>query len=188
MIGLCVNCAFGASEVGQWPTKYFTLHQSHPHAAVIGFRMSGSDSWVTGNRPKTGVYGEHLLWPEVAEAILPFLDGRSVFPLSRTGAFWYRTHSSNPQAGFARWWGRLVVRAQKRHPGLPNYPFGSLRDTLPDSIRNEIGGEIASLCLHHGSATSDDLLNLYTTLPFRRLFEATEALRKRFLPLLTVLQ
>ena len=186
---MCVSCAFGASEVGQWPTKLFTLHASHPHAAVIGFRTSENDSWITGNRPKTGVYGEHLLWPEVAEAILPFLDGRPVFPVTRTGGPRYRTHSSNPQTEFTQWEAGLVAKAKKKHPDLPRYPFGSLRDTFPDIIRGEIpgGGEIASLCLHHGSTTHDDLLNLYTKLPFRRLFEATEVLRESFLPLLGML-
>ena len=190
LIALCVNCAFGASEVGQWSTKLFTLHKSHPHATAIGFRTSDKHSWITGNRPKTGVYGEHLLWPEVAEAISPFLDGRSVFPVTKTGSRWYRTHSSNPQAKFNGWWAKLVTRAKKKHPDMPKYPFGSLRDTFPDIIRNEIqgGGELASLCLHHGSTTNDDLLNLYTKLPFRRLFEATEVLREKFLPMLRLLK
>ena len=190
LIAVCVNCAFGASEVGQWPTRLYSLHKAHPHATGIGFRSSGDDSWITGKRPKTGVYGEHLLWPEVANALVPFLDGRPVLPLSRTREPWYRTHSSNPQTSFARWRGRLVEKARKTHPDLPKYPFGGLRDTLPDVIRNVMpgGGEIASLCLHHGSTTDDDLLNLYTKLPFRRLFEATEELRSRFMPLLKLLE
>ena len=91
LIAVCVNCAFGASEVGQWPTRLYSLHKAHPHATGIGFRSSGDDSWITGKRPKTGVYGEHLLWPEVANALVPFLDGRQVLPLSRTGKPWYRT-------------------------------------------------------------------------------------------------
>lgn len=189
LIALCVNCAFGASEVGQWSTKLYVIRKAHPHAATIGFRSSDTDSWITGKRPKTGVYGEHLLWPEVAEAILPFLDGRPVLPVTKKGSLWYRTHSSNPQTAFGRWWSRLVVKAKRKNPDLPEYPFGSLRDTFPDVIRSEIkgGGEIASLCLHHGSTTNDDLLNLYTKLPFRRLFEATEELREKLLPLLQAL-
>ncbi len=30
LVAVCVNCAFGASEVGQWPTNLFTLHKTHP--------------------------------------------------------------------------------------------------------------------------------------------------------------
>lgn len=78
LIAVCVNCVFGAAEIGQWPTKKFSLYNAHPHADKVGIDTTDEDSWVVGPRPKTGVYGEHWLWPQVAKAVLPFLDGRAV--------------------------------------------------------------------------------------------------------------
>ena len=85
LIAVCVNCAFGASEVGQWSTKLYSIHKSHPHADKVGINSTDDDSWIVGPRPKTGVYGEHLLWPEVADAVAVFLDGRTVLPITNRG-------------------------------------------------------------------------------------------------------
>ena len=188
MICLCVNCAFGQSEVGQWPTKKIQLNLSHPHAEKIGIKTSDEDSWIVGPRPKTQVYGEHLLWVEVAEAIRPFLDGREVLPITRTKKWWYRKNSKNPQSKFTRWWGDLIKRVQKTDPDFPHLPFGSLRDLLPDIIRNRYTGDVASLALQHGSYGEDDLLKCYANSPYRQLFEATRELHSHFKPMLDVLK
>jgi hypothetical protein len=185
LIGLCVNCAFGASEVGRWSTELYAINQAHPHAHRIGIASTDADSWVTGNRPKTGVYGEHLLWREVAQAVAPFLDGREVLPITRTGSPWYKTHASNPQTKFTRWWSDLTARVQRKHDkAFPHLPFGSLRDTLPDVLRRNYSDDVASLCLQHGKIGDDDLLNSYANLPFRRLFDATRELADHFRPML----
>lgn len=184
LLGACVNCAFGASEVGQWKTGLYSIHKAHPHAAKVGIETTDADSWVVGRRPKTGVYGEHLLWPEVAEAVAPFLDGRPVLPITKCDTAWYRTHSSNPQSRFTRWWNALIASVKKHHPDFPRLPFGSLRDILPNTLRREYSDEIASLCLQHGQISGDDLLKCYANLPFKKLFDATRALEQEFRPFL----
>jgi hypothetical protein len=50
IIAVCVNCAFGQSEIGQWQTRLIALNQEHPHAAKIGWETSKEDSWVVGPR------------------------------------------------------------------------------------------------------------------------------------------
>jgi hypothetical protein len=184
LIGVCVNCAFGQSEVGQWPTSRILLNTPHPHSEKIGIATSEADSWFAGPRPKNGIYGEHLLWSEVAEAVRPFLDGREVLPVTRSGAWWYRRHSKNPQTEFTNWWTDLIARARERNPDLPYFPFGTLRDILPDIIRNRYSDDVASLALQHGSLGEDQLLKCYANLPFRKLFDATRELRTHFRPML----
>ena len=169
VIAVSVNCGFGASEIGKWPTKKYVLFTAHPHAVKVGITSTDADSWIVGNRPKTGVYGEHWLWPEVARAVVPFLDGRPFLPMTGNNTPWYRTYSNNPQSKFAKWWRTLLDRATKHHEDLPRLPFGSLRDLLPDILRREYSDEIASMCLQHGSIGDDDLLKCYANVPFRKL-------------------
>ena len=187
-LGVCVNCAFGASEVGQWSTKEYHLFAQHPHAAALGMESTDADSWIVGKRPKTGIYGEHLLWEEVARAVQPFLDGREVLPVTARKLPWYRPHAKNAQSTFGNWWRSLVGRVQKAEPSFPWLPFGSLRDLLPNMLRREYSDEIASLALQHGKLSSDDLLDSYANLPYAKLFHATRELRTMFKPFLDALQ
>ena len=180
LVGLCVNCAFGASEVGQWSTSNYQLHMAHPHADKVGFPSTQADSWVVGPRPKTGVYGEHLLWPQVADAIEPFLDGRPFLPMTRNGQPWWKAHSANPQTSFANWWNRLLDRVQETDQNFPRLPFGSLRDLLPNLLRAEYSDEVAQLALQHGKNKTDDLLDCYANIPYRKLFEATREMEPKF--------
>jgi hypothetical protein len=187
LIGICVNCAFGASEVGQWSSSRYLIHKLHPHAKLLGIESTDHDSWVAGPRPKTAIYGEHLLWPEVADALAPFLDGRPVLPVTGRGTPWYRTHSSNPQTKFNRWWTALLDRVRKHHADFPRMPFGSLRDVLPNVLRRDFSDEVASICLQHGHIGEDQILKCYANVPFRKLFDASKQLEKTFRPLLDVL-
>ena len=187
LIGVCVNCAFGASEVGQWSTKLYLIHKSHPHADKVGITSTDADSWIVGPRPKTGVYGEHLLWANIADAVAPFLDGRALLPITNQGTPWYQTHRSNPQTTFQKWWSALLDRVEKKHTGFPRLPFGSLRDLLPDIIRREFSDDVASICLQHGEVGTDDLLKCYANVPFKKLFDATRQLAETFRPFLDAL-
>ncbi len=187
LIGVCANCAFGASEVGQWKTSGYHLFKSHPHAALVGIQSSDADSWIVGSRPKTGNYGEHLLWEEVAKAVQPFLAGREVLPVTGTGHPWYRSYSKNAQSHFQSWWEQLLDKVRMKHADIPKLPFGSLRDLLPNILAQEYPAEVASLCLQHGDWGDDDLLKCYANLPFKKLFEATRELRTMFEPFLDAL-
>jgi hypothetical protein len=189
MIGVCVNCAFGAAEVGQWRMSDYHLNAKHPHAAALGIISTDTDSWVVGKRPKTAIYGEHLLWEDVANAVRPFLDGRDVLPITvSTGKAWFQSDRGNGQTYFRRWWLELLDEVVAENPTFPCLPFGSLRDLLPDILRREYSDEVASLALQHGKTSNDDLLKCYTNLPFTKLFTATRELRTMFKPFLDALQ
>jgi len=188
LIGVCVNCAFGASEVGQMSTRGYSLSNAHPHADRLGITSTNKDSWIVGNRPKTGVYGEHLLWPTVADAVAPFLDGREVLPITSRGKPCYRPYSGNAQSSFSKWWSNLLDRVVKKHPDFPRLPFGSLRDLLPDLLRREFSDQIADMCLQHGDPKEHDLLKCYANVPFKKLFEATRQMEEMFRPFLDVLK
>jgi hypothetical protein len=101
---------------------------------------------------------------------------------------WYRTHSSNPQSKFNRWWSDLLKRVKKHNKGFPTLPFGSLRDLLPDILRREFSDDVASMCLQHGQIGEDELLKCYANVPFKKLFEATRQLEQMFRPLLDAIQ
>ena len=119
LIGVCVNCAFGQSEVGQWTTENYAIHTAHPHSKQVDYASTDADSWVFGFRPKTQVYGEHLLWDEVAQAVKPFLDGRPFLPMSQIGQPWFRVDSKNPQAKFGNVWDKLLNRVRKTPSWFP---------------------------------------------------------------------
>jgi hypothetical protein len=153
----------------------------------LGIKSTDDDSWVVGPRPKTRKYGEHWLWPAVADAVAQFLDGRPVLPLTGRRTPWYRTHTANPQSKFNRWWSALLDRVEKQHADFPRLPFGSLRDVLPNILRREFSGEVASMCLQHGELGEDELLKCYANVPFKKLFDATRQLESVFRPLLDVL-
>ena len=188
LLGVCVNCAFGASEVGQMSTRGYSLYNIHPHADRLGIKSTNKDSWIVGDRPKTGVYGEHLLWPAVADAVAPFLDGREVLPITAPGKPLYRPYSGNAQSSFSKWWSNLLDRVVKKHPDFPRLPFGSLRDLLPDILRREFSDQVADMCLQHGDPKEHDLLKCYANVPYKKLFEATRQLEEMFRPFLDVLK
>ena len=189
LIGLAVNTGFGAGEVGCLLTKNIHLYSAHPYADKLGIVSTDADSWVVGPRPsKTTVYSEHLLWSEVAAAVQPYMDGREVLPINRVGKPWYRPDSKNAQSGFGNWWSRIINNVVKDNPNFPKLPFGSLRDVLPNILRQKYGEEIASLCLHHVKSGQDDLINSYANKPYARLFSATRELHEMFKPMLTQIQ
>ena len=63
-IGL--NCAMGAAEMGRIVISDIALNERHPSADKLHFESTDSDSFLRFSRPKTGVFGEWLLWQPVA--------------------------------------------------------------------------------------------------------------------------
>jgi hypothetical protein len=188
IIATCVNCAFGQSEIGQWKTSRVVLKSKHPHAAKIDFESSDEDSWIVGPRPKTKLYGEHLLWPEVAKAIRPYLKDRSVLWITKTGKPIYKRHSKQPSSEIDNWWTGHIKKVQQKHSDLPSLPFGSLRDVLPNILTRDYGENVATLALQHKTFPEDKLLKCYANLPFKQLFKATKELHEKFKPMLTALE
>lgn len=72
---------------------------------------------------------------------------------------------------------------RKSEPDFRFLPFGTLRDTLPDTLRHLVGDEIATLSLAHGTPfAGDSLLECYDNKPFERLHKALRELRAHFAP------
>ncbi len=193
-IYLGLNCAMGAAELGRLTVGDIIFHEAHPFKKRLRFESSNADTFVRRFRPKTDVFGEWLLWSPVAE-FLPWGIERSqrigsqlVF-VSEEGSPLYMEESKNAQVGFANQWKDLLDRVTKSEPNFPRLPFGTLRDTLPDLLRQNYDGgdELASLCLAHGSPSkADTLLECYSNKPFGRLHNAIRDLFAYFKPLFEI--
>lgn len=183
-----LNCAMGAAELGRLEAGEVILGRRHEHAGRLNFVSTDSDSFIRMLRPKTGVFGEWLLWEETAAMVRWGLArarriGSDRLFVSDRGEPWYSDTSKNPQAKFANVWTRLLERVRKSHPDFPALPFGTLRDTLPDILRHHYSDELASLSLAHGNPfKADSLLECYGNKPFGRLHTALRELRSHFAP------
>jgi hypothetical protein len=185
---LGLNCAFRAAELGRIEIGDFTFSTPHPDAEQLQFTSTEADHFLKMLRPKTDVRGEWLLWPEVADMARWGIErakgiGSRVLFVRESGKPIYDEALENPQAGFANMWTRLLDRVRKSHRDFPRLPLGSLRDTLPNLLRQRYDDEIASLCLAHGSPSKEDLLlNDYANKPFGRLFKAQREVRDYYAP------
>lgn len=186
MLYLGLNCAMGAAEMGRLAAGDFLIGHRHEHADRLHFPSTPADSFVRFLRPKTGVFGEWLLWPETVVMVRWALErsrriGSDLLFLSEKGQPWYNTKATNAQYKFANAWTRLLDRVQKSDSGFRRLPFGTLRDTLPDLLRHRVGDDIASLSLAHGSPTNgDSLLECYGNRPYGRLHTALRDLHSDF--------
>jgi hypothetical protein len=128
------------------------------------------------------------LWPEVADAVRTLLqDGREVLAVTKTGKPMWMKDATHPQSQIDSRFNNLIARIRKTNSNFPKLPFGSLRDTLPDQLRNFFSDDLASLALQHQTYPQDKLLKCYANLPFAKLFKATQDLREHFRPMLDAL-
>ena len=172
---LGLNCAMGAAELGRLNIGDFELHTAHRHASQLGIKTTASDSWLRYFRPKTEVFGEWRLWPETVEMVEWAIDrsqkiGSELVFCRKSGKPLYDDDSAKPDAGFANMWSGC----QKRSKIDNLLPFGSLRDTLPNYLRQvyDGGSELASLCLTHGTPGIDRLIDCYANKPWGRVHTA----------------
>ena len=183
-----LNCAMGAAELGRLTAKDILLDHRHEYAERLHFESTDGDGFIRFLRPKTGVFGEWLLWPETARMVRRGLErsrriGSELLLVSDRGMPWYREHATNAQYHFANTWSRLLERVRKSEPEFPTLPFGTLRDTLPDLLRHRESDELASLCLAHGQPFhGDNLLECYGNRPYGRLHEALRRMHAPFAP------
>ncbi len=183
-----LNCAMGAAELGRLTSIDLLLGQAHDHAKKLYFDSTEADSFLRFLRPKTGVFGEWLLWEETVEMFRWGIERAAALKsdllfVSEQGKPLYRENTKNPHSNFSNAWTDLIKRVRKSEPGFRYLPFGTLRDTLPDTLRHRHGDEIATLSLAHGSPfAGDSLLECYGNKPFGRLHKALRELRSYFAP------
>ena len=194
---LGLNCGFGASEQGQWMLNQIYLNQPHPRADLIrrayGIEPDPHDSFIVGARPKNGVHGEWLLWPQTVEVLKWARDRRerignagpdSVLLVTERGRpFFRQTAGGNRAQSFSRRWCDLTSRIQADYPDFPHLSFGKLRKTASSLVRRFASGETARTFLCHGRPVpTDDLLDLYTHRPFDKVFQALRDLEAELAP------
>lgn len=198
----CLNCAHGAAEFGRVEWGDVFLRQGHPwHKQGLRIDTSSEDNWCGFLRPKSGVLGWWLLWPETVELLdwwrsettknlgrEPVSNDRVL--LTKEGTPLYRDESRNAQTGFANMWNRLLDRHEKFATEAEilahRLPFGTLRDQLP----NWLGGEqtkalVASVALCHGIPHEGDklLYKHYSNRPWKALFESQREFRDHLRPM-----
>ena len=190
IIGVCVNCAFGHRRSASGVRSSIRFTNLIPMRTKLGSRLRMPTPGLSVLDQRPACMGNTSFGLKLGMLVAPFLDGRTILPITNRGTAWYRTHCSNPQSKFNRWWSDLLERVVKatKQSDFPRYPFGSLRDLLPDILRREFSDEVASMCLQHGEIGEDDLLKCYANVPFKKLFEATRQLEQKFRPFLDVLK
>lgn len=190
---LGLNCGFGGAEQGTIHLQEVALFQPHPFADVLRYHTSPEDSFIKRVRLKTGVYGEHLLWPQTVEAIKWAIARRqkqgaatpdALLLLTDEGnSFFRRTEGNNPGRTFQNKWSGLTTRIQADYPEFPWLSFGKMRKTAGNLVRREADGEVAGIFLCHGKpVSSDELLDIYTNRPFGKVFDALRSLQQQLQP------
>jgi hypothetical protein len=187
LVGL--NCAMGAAEAGRLVMEDIHQSEAHPYGRQLGIASSKEDSWIRFLRPKTQVFGEWYIWPETLTILQWGMAraqkyGSDILFCSEKGKPLYRGNT-NPQQRFHNLWNHLVERVQKHERGFRYLPFGTLRDTIPNILRERLnGGEVlASMATAHGCPyKGDNLLDCYSNKPWARFHKALRKLHQHFKP------
>jgi hypothetical protein len=127
------------------------------------------------HRTKSAVYGEWQLWPQAVAAIDAVADNMKAGPYlfcKENGDRLIWLTDAGRCNKIAEAWNRLNARIQKDQPTFRALSFNKLRKTAAAAIRRIAGGEVASMLLCHGQATSDDQLEAYADRDFNALFDA----------------
>ena len=198
----CLNCSFGAAEIGRICWEDLFLHQQHPWKSQgLKVHSTAEDSWCGLLRPKTAVLGWWWLFPETVQLLgwwqgeIRTILGREPKPddriiLTSEGTSLYRDLSKNAQSGFNNLWTRLLKRAntslKSDEKQIRPLPFGTLRNQLSDWLGgDETNPVLGSLALAHGVPhKGDDLLyKHYANKPWAALFAAQHRWREHLQPM-----
>lgn len=198
----CLNCSFGAAEIGRTSWEDLFLHQQHPWTPQ-GLKVDSTkkDSWCGLLRPKTDVLGWWWLFPETVQLLdwwqgeittilgqEPESDNRIV--LTSEGTSLYRDLTKNAQSGFNNMWTRLLkcvnTSLKSDEKQIRSLPFGTLRNQLSDWLGGDQNNAVlGSLALAHGIPhKGDDLLyKHYANKPWAALFAAQRRWREHLQPM-----
>ena len=175
-IALALNCSFGDGEISTLAEQ--EINKTH----------------IKRVRHKTKVFGAWWLMPITREAIAyargskeangiqnPFL-----LVTSSGKPYCQPTKGNNKNGKIRNSWNRLLdrIRSIKEHKDFPRLSFGKLRKTSASWVRKLGGGELASIHICHGKATTDSLLDVYADRQFKRLFKVHKRLWKKLSDLL----
>lgn len=182
---LGLNCGFGRAEIASLLVGEVHLRKAHTprEQEVLGFVTTNQDSFIKRIRRKSGVYGEHLLFPLTVQAIEWVLESRSEFGecspsarliLNEKGVpLDQQTKGSNANQSIPNHFARLLQRIRDDGHEIRPLSFGKLRKTASDLIKRHSDGEIAGVFDCHGEPVkTDSLSDAYTNRPFGKVFLA----------------
>jgi hypothetical protein len=159
LMALALNCGFGIGEIG-------TLAKNEL-----------DNEYIKRLRWKSKVYGEWKLWPTTIHLLAKLrLNSTPWVLVTETEKQLIEPTKSNFRGAYIpNRWNYLLKRIRRDHPKFRNLSFNKLRKTAGDLIRQYSDGEIAGVFLCHGQAvSSDNLADVYTNRPFRKVFEAQD--------------
>ncbi|EAQ80610.1 hypothetical protein [Blastopirellula marina] len=182
---LGLNCGFGRAEIGSLLVGEVHLFKGHTEREqeILDFPTTDKDSFIKRIRRKSGVYGEHILFPQTVEAIKWAMEHRQRFPdfspaarlvVSENGSAIDRpTKSNNANQLIPNHFDRLIQRIQDDKQQIRKLSFGKLRKTATDLVKRFSNGEIAGVFDCHGSPVkTDSLSDQYSNRPFGKVFQA----------------
>lgn len=195
---LGINCGFGRAEIATLTVGEIFLRTAHEprHQEILGFESTKHDSFIKRYRPKTGVYGEFVLFPQTVAAIETALAERRQHPdFGPEARLLVNSHGQpldkptaggNPNQQIPNRFAALIRRVQKSKEGegFQRRPFKMLRKTAGDLIRRHSDGEVAAVFHCRGQAVRiDDLADAYTTRPFGKVFRAIRSVEEYLKPM-----
>lgn len=173
MLCLAMNCGMGPAEMGRLERSNFIL-EGNGEFAIDLLPGEGILRFV---RPKTGVFGEWLLWPETVEVVKSAIArskelGSELLFVSNAGHPMWR-ESANSSSAFHSQWLRLLKGVENHD--VPKLPFSTIRKQMAEQIRREDGDELARKFRGHiGNA---GLIDHFCVERFRPLHEALRKMR-----------
>ncbi|QEG24764.1 hypothetical protein [Mariniblastus fucicola] len=182
---LGLNCGFGRAEISTLLVKECRLFEAHTprQCELINYQSTDEESFIKRIRRKSGVYGEHVLFPMTVQGIQWAIEQRNLLPkysddarllLNTNGKpFDHPTKSGNTNQTIPNRLARTIKRIQNDGHEIRNLSFGKLRKTAGQLIKTFSSGEIMGVFECHGRPVkSDELNDLYSNRPFGKVFEA----------------
>lgn len=192
---LALNCGFGRAEIGSLLVGEVHLRKGHSprEIEILAFQTSSDDSFIKRIRRKSGVYGEHILFPLTVTGLEWAMERRRQFSecdpmlkliVNEKGiALDQQTKGSNTSQAIPNQFARLIQRIQDDGHEIRKLSFGKLRKTASDLIKRHSSGEIAGVFDCHGEPVkSDSLSDVYTNRPFGKVFLAIRAVQDYLSP------
>ena len=192
---LAINCGFGRAEIASLLVREVRLFEAHSkwHSELINYESTSEDSFVKRIRRKSGVYGEHILFPMTVEGIQWAIEERKNQPNFSTDArlllnkngkpYDEPTKSGNANQTIPNRFARLIKRIKEDGNEIRSLSFGKLRKTAGQLIKTFSDGEIMGVFDCHGQPVKTDSLNdVYSNRPFGRVFKAIKQVEEYLEP------
>jgi hypothetical protein len=195
LVLLGLNCGFGRAEIASLlvgEVHLFTAHSPRDQE-ILGYTTTDDDSFIKRIRRKSGVYGEHLLFPMTVAGIEWALERRKKFPafgpearlvVSEKGtAVDQQTKGNNANQLIPNHFDRLIKQIRDDGNEIQKLSFNKLRKTATDLVKRFSDGEIAGVFDCHGSPVkTDSLSDVYSNRPFGKVFKAIRAVEEYLAP------